>query len=43
MAKRVFIVTNRIGRGNEELGAVLMKNSSTLSPVTLSAPAPSCS
>ncbi len=26
MAKRVFIVTNRIGRGNDELGAVLMKN-----------------
>lgn len=26
MAKRVFIVTNRIGRGNDELGAILMKN-----------------
>ena len=26
MAKRVFIVTNTIGRGNDELGAVLMKN-----------------
>ncbi len=26
MAKRVFIVTNTIGRGNEELGAILMKN-----------------
>jgi selenium metabolism protein YedF len=26
MSKRVFIVTDRIGRGNDELGAVLMKN-----------------
>jgi len=26
MGKRVFIVTDRIGRGNDELGAVLMKN-----------------
>jgi len=26
MAKRVLIVTNRIGRGNDELGAILMKN-----------------
>jgi len=26
MAKRVFIVTDRIGRGNDELGTVLMKN-----------------
>ena len=26
MAKRVFIVTDKIGRGNDELGAVLMKN-----------------
>jgi selenium metabolism protein YedF len=26
MAKRVFIVTDRIGRGNDELGAILMKN-----------------
>ena len=26
MAKRVFIVTDRIGRDNDELGAVLMKN-----------------
>ena len=26
MAKRVFIVTDTIGRGNNELGAVLMKN-----------------
>jgi selenium metabolism protein YedF len=26
MAKRVFIVTDRIGRANDELGAVLMKN-----------------
>jgi selenium metabolism protein YedF len=26
MAKRVFIVTDKIGRDNDELGAVLMKN-----------------
>jgi selenium metabolism protein YedF len=26
MAKRVFIVTDKIGRGNDELGALLMKN-----------------
>ena len=26
MAKRVFIVTDKIGRGNDELGAILMKN-----------------
>ena len=26
MAKRVFIVTDKIGRGNEELGAILMKS-----------------
>jgi selenium metabolism protein YedF len=26
MAKRVFIVTDRIGRGNDELGEILMKN-----------------
>ena len=26
MAKRVFIVTDRIGRGDDELGRVLMKN-----------------
>ena len=26
MNKRVFIVTDRIGRGNDELGALLMKN-----------------
>ena len=26
MAKRVFIVTDRIGRDNDELGTVLMKN-----------------
>ena len=26
MSKRVFIVTDRIGRGDDELGAVLMKN-----------------
>jgi len=26
MAKRVFIVTDRLGRGDDELGAVLMKN-----------------
>lgn len=26
MAKRVFIVTDTLGRGNDELGAVLMKN-----------------
>ena len=26
MAKRVFIITDRIGRGDEELGRVLMKN-----------------
>ena len=26
MAKRVFIVTDKIGRGNDELGAALMKN-----------------
>ena len=26
MSKRVFIVTDKIGRGNDELGALLMKN-----------------
>jgi selenium metabolism protein YedF len=26
MAKRVFIVTDKIGRGDDELGALLMKN-----------------
>jgi selenium metabolism protein YedF len=26
MSKRVFIVTDRIGRGNDELGGLLMKN-----------------
>lgn len=26
MSKRVFIVTDRIGRGDDELGALLMKN-----------------
>ncbi|HEY5539899.1 MAG TPA: sulfurtransferase-like selenium metabolism protein YedF [Coriobacteriia bacterium] len=26
MAKRVFIVTDKIGRDNEELGGILMKN-----------------
>jgi len=26
MAQRVLIVTDRIGRGNDELGAILMKN-----------------
>jgi len=26
MAKRVFIVTDKIGRGNDELGAILMKS-----------------
>jgi selenium metabolism protein YedF len=26
MPKRIFIVTDKIGRGNDELGAVLMKN-----------------